>query len=1535
MLTRSQRITVFLVTFVPVMVMVVWSAFYLVGQINTAILSTSPIISQELARRFGREVRVGRSTVKPFGVLVLEDVSISEGPTFASAGPMVTAPRIEVRYDFRGILFGGRGAGAVSTVEVREPRLSLLRRKDGTFNIADLLKRRVKTAGPAFVGKVHIVGGSVVFRDMLSGMKPLATVIRLHDVNGHLDAAAAPLYVFRGSVRGQNGVLGSADAVGSYDVDTKTVRVDVVASHAGVAFLSRYIGIQRVIAIHEGTADAYVGATVRSVAKHSRLALVGYARVSGITARLPWLRSPVTRGAGRIMFTNDRVVMDINATAANSPLHVTGAVTGFAHPRLGLSISSPSADYAALVRSVTFLSPLKQLHPSGRGRVDARVFGAAANPAVSANVNVPRASLQGYAARDAVVSLTYAQGLVDIQSAVFSAFGARVQATGTVSTGGALVVAIKGQARRIDLSRAPLPPDARMNGIVDADFVITGPISKPDVRADARISGGVFRGIPFSANSARVSYSRGRLAFDGTMAFNVASGVVRVSGGGTPSKLDLRYSAEGVDLSKIGGKLKQEGLEGFAYATGKVTGKIDDPHVTGSVEVFKARYEQYETDYLRVALEGNKRSVSFSNGIIRRFPADIRFSGQVAGLDTDRFSYSGEAHARRLQVEGLLAMVGRKMDVTGSIDGDLTFSGAYLPRLAVKPGTLRFVETAASGDIRLQDGTAYGYLISSLVSRISYSGNQVTITDTTIKSNAAEATIGGSVTLDDHNVDLSFRLAGFDLARVQGRLGPYVVASGIAGASGTISGLWEDVSASVNVDVDRLIFDGMRFGQAGFDATYTANALPTFHAKLVRDDQILELTGKDYDLETNNIASAKGTLTNLSVSDVWNGLLSSPLATAEEAGNLRGRLASVPRITGGVLNGTFEISGDLKKPNASARLVATNVGVDISKVESVVIDASCTNGAVTLKEFRALSEDTVVEVTPITPGAPVFENGNVHLAVTANNLDLVRLSPWLGGYAPNGTATVDFVVDGKASRPGIRGSVEVANPGFGAVTFDRLRISRIEFLEDVIRFSGIILATGGHQVSAEGYLPWDWSEYTVPRDKPLQFSARSNHDDLSLLGTFASRIDPKRTSGPLSASFDAGGTLADIRLDGSLSVVNGTLAIKGFTNLFTDINVNLVFDGKQVMIKQFSARSDKGGAVEIKPDGYVTIAGENAGVNLRIVADALALGEKNVLGYQEDISLKLNAGLSVTGPLAAPVVSDARVGESPGGITMFDAAMTFVAPPPGEKPAALVLPVDPDFRNVSLAVGENVWIRPPQMTLLVGGGGSLNGKLTAAQLAMSLRVREGALRLATTRLTVSKDALLEISLAPPEPASVTLRNFQATAMVSATDQLGKRNRYLITITVSGPLANMQIGLNSSPAGLTRTQMLAALGHVEGLFASGDSRLQTELTNVLTAVGSSALFMPVERLFVEKLGFEQFTLEYSAATPLSLYVSRRLFSSFYVSFYRRLSESTVGQFGQSAYQSQLSYRFGRGYEVGVGVDDQQTATFQVGVTRAFW
>ncbi|MCX8052992.1 MAG: translocation/assembly module TamB, partial [Armatimonadetes bacterium] len=767
-----------------------------------------------------------------------------------------------------------------------------------------------------------------------------------------------------------------------------------------------------------------------------------------------------------------------------------------------------------------------------------------------------------------------------------------------------------------------------------------------------------------------------------------------------------------------------------------------------------------------------------------------------------------------------------------------------------------------------------------------------------------------------------------------------------------VTGPFDGLAVSASAHVTNFTINEVRFDQALLEASLSKDVVSSYRLKLTREDQTFELKGTDFDIVTKHAASVSGELLNASVVDLWTMVVTSPYMASENAKPIRDAVQRFPRLNGGEIDGSFSISGYFAVPGGapeksaiidnlmgSVKLVTSDVEFDSRRIESMSFDAALANGAVMLNEARVVAGDTFAALMPLTPGEPVYEKGNLALELVTANLDLARLQPWLGENTPIGNATANFTVRGDPMRPEVRGSIEVVNPGLHGARFDNLRISQIVVGADRVDISDVILSTGGHQAVAQGYLPWDWSTLNVPRNKPFEFTAGLLNEDLALLNAFSPIVQPAPlTSGALVAEVKVSGTVADPTLTGAIKVENGTLALRGFLCSFTDVDVDISFDHKNVLFNRFSAQSTAGGTVFIESGGKITLAGKNDGygaIDLVLRTGGLVIQQEDVFGLQEKLRAQIDAGIAVGGTVLAPLIADAPVPGYEPGVTISNADLEFAIPEKKAPSPPLRLPVNPKFLDLGLTIGSNVHVRPPQMDLLVEGGGNISRELGKdLYVSLGVTVKEGSINLFASRLRIEPGAEMVLRYQEPNLPEFMLTDFKAITSVTTAGPLGKRERYKVTIAASGNVMNLSeknFTFTSEPEGLTKEQILAALGHVQGLLNTAQGDFQREFANALKGVATSALLMPVERLFTERLGFEEFAIESGQFAPLSLYLSRKLFGDFYLSFYQRLQATASVQ--DTSWQFSFGYRFKRFYLISVGIDDQQTTSGEISFTKA--
>lgn len=1523
-MTRRQRLIIAFITYIPVLILIVTDIIYVKTQVNRVIQHMNIITANELERRLNRKVSIGRMRIATPGVVVFEDVKIANGAAFET-GVLAVARQIVVRYDLRALL-NGKGASSVSRITISGVKGLLIRRRNGSFNISDLFVTPPGPRRPPFKGLILISNADITFKDYSTGKTGIPTVIKLHDLSAAVDAAKYPVYSFNGYTHGTAGQFRTAGFTGRYFTRTKEIKLDLNTRGVSAAYLSRYASLGNNAQVLSGNLDMILGIDARHVGKHYSMNILGTAQVSNAVVRLSIFRSPVTGINGRVVFTGKRAAANLNAALRGSIIHITGLINDFKSPQFNFIVSSRNIDFSDLVGTAPFLRSIIQFHPTGRGSITAKVTGIVSNPVVEVVAGIPQVVIRGVQARNVQVSVEYRKGFVTLRSLQFVAKGTIIRSSGTVAISAVTKIALRGSFRNMNLAmvlpKTPFP----ITGTASGTVTITGPTANPRIIANAIVMHGSINGFTFNSAVGKFEITGQKVNIENLVVSGAAGGVVRLSGTATQSALNLNVIADGINLARVGSVLNKSGYEGMVYFKGHVTGSVSNPNITGSMEAFNIKSNEYTADYALIDFTANKSAIHIPNAIIRLFPAEIRIAADITGINTNKAVFSGNASVQRLSVQKLLGAMDRKLEITGTIVGDVAFSGAYIVR--VQPEQSHFRDITASGNIGLEDATAFGYPVNTASAKLNYANDVLTVNESSITSESAQLTLNGSLDTAARQIYVDFNMNGFDLARIRNLVDEYIIVGGTLSANGSIKGSLDNPTASVSASVTGLMVNYERFDQASVKFDYADDKLTSYSALLTRGDQSFNLQGTDYDFNTNCLASVSGNLKNLSVPDLWDIFRGSPYISKAEKESAQNTIEKIPKLTSGVLNGSFTLTGCISSLNGAVKLNATDVGIDVQQIQSITLDASVMNGTVTLNEFRASSGEMSVSAI----GKPFYENGVIKADLTAQNLDLSRLRPWLGENAPGGILSAYFEVRGSIEAPDIMGSIEVVKPSLRNVVLDRFRASTIQITPNRIELPEIILSSGDHQAVAQGYLPWDWSTLSIPSNEPLEVTARMNRQNLNILSVFVPLVDATKTTGTVEAQMSVSGTILDLQLGGSMTVANGIIALTNFTNTFNNVTADMAFNGDRLVINQLSADSSDGGTIYAAPGGYVALGIAGAGeANVQLVSNGLVIGENNLLGYQENVNTQVDAGLLISGNVLHPIISDSTAGGKTPGVTLSHTKLSFAIPQAPPARTVLALPINPSF-NISIRLGQDVVVSPPNMTLVTTGNGTLTGSIANPKLLLNLIVDSGTISLATVRLRLVSGGTISVTYAPPAQPDATV-DLQASTSVVAVNSFNQRERYQITMNITGSAVNPQINLSSSPPGLTREQMLAALGHLPGIFTSAEAGLQQELTTVLSAVGTSAVFAPIENLFVQRFGFEQFSLEYAPTYPLAIYISRKLFGNYYIAFSRLLMGGLASS-DESTYQVVLSYRLSNIYQFSAGVDNEQTTTFQVNYSRLF-
>ncbi len=1528
---KRQRQLILLLTVVPALVCVVTAVVYIVGEVKRVTRHLDVVIVDELRRQTRRDVRIGGYGVSRLGKAVLKDIEISNGPTFRS-GTLLRADELIVDYKFWDLVHRKvTPIQSIQSLRLVRPVIRLDRYRNGKLNINDFFIKRPGPKRPPFAGTIYFENGDFTYSDWQAktpGPKP--AVIRVKDFDGIFDASGTPFYVYNVTGRGPKG--GNFDRLalsGSIDNRNGVVAIDVRAKGADAAFWLAYFANPGAVHVLGGRADVNMSVARKTANGKSRWSYTGTADIRDGRALITGFSKPADKLSGRIKIGDQRLDMRLKGSMLGSPFSIAGSIVNFARPGINLHIASRSVDFAPVLGSMQLSDSLKQVKVDGRGPLDLHIIGRSDGLAYIVRTSVPSVQALGYRARNVDVRATYSGDLLQIESARADALDGRI------SLGGTIVIekdttrlALSGTTSGVKLGMVPEVAKAGISGTANGKFELSGTASNPRLAADVKLKHGYFNNIAFNSAATQVIVTAKSVEVSALTA-KAAGGDVQLSGRVIGPKMDFRAVAVGVDLARALAPFGMKGVSGVGNFDGTISGEAANPTVTGRVELSDGRVQDFSFDYARGNIVANKKTVEFKDTVVRIIPAEVTLAGRITGLDTKTPNFDLDVSVVDAPVGRLLREMKVTADVTGIVSGKLAVRGAGK-------------KLQASGSISLSDGSIAGYPVSSAETSISYSGGALELSDFTAKS--GETTFAASGTLDKRgSVDLTFAAKGVSLSEISEKTQPYVTLSGTADVSGKVSGPRANLSIAATVAADHPIINTVPFDEFRAEVAYGEQGMSVSGIVLAGPQGKIAIDRAEYDAKTEKLKISDGNLDSFSYPALYTLLSESPYARTPEAEGLRGILTRLRRPDDGSISGAFGAEGPVDDLQANVKLSAKKL--DIAELKNLDIDlsASTSGGGVKIESLEARADSLYVR-----GDGTIDPKGSLNVNLDAYNVDLGALTSAIGPSYVTGTATVTASITGPVSTPRVTFSVNMVDPVIYGVKFDSLSTGLITVDGDTIDLSRVVVtkedpkSKESHSGVIFGKVPWSWSKFTVPADRPIDLHASLEEQSLKILAILVDKLDSTRTSGTFSANVDIVGTLGSPNLAGSITVNKGTVGVVGMDNDFTNIAADVRFEGSTIRVAQLSGQSSGGGSFDVVPGGIISLANvispvpgqSRSTTNLTVRAKSLYFAETNMLEYRERISGQIStgeAGVVVTGPVTHPKIS--------GLIELAKADVLLGPVPEGASPKPITGEFNPAF-DLTLSVGNDVWFNNrSSINALMLGQGRLTGTLRKPVLSANVKIARGWLRFPTQRMRITNGAVTVAwnpysNSSQAEPPRVTV-NLEAETSLSTTSPLGGRRRYNITMSVQGSLLSLEpedIVFKSDPAGLSRTQILAALGHFEDIFGSGEVALNQQLRNVFTLAVSPYVLEPLESGFIEALGLEDFTIEYGFEQPLAVSASRELMDNVYVSYWSILN-GTSSNTG-SSYSLKLSYRLKDWLEIGYITDSRRIQSLEIAVSRRF-
>ncbi|MBV8499714.1 MAG: translocation/assembly module TamB domain-containing protein [Candidatus Eremiobacteraeota bacterium] len=1362
------------------------------------------------------------------GRAVFDDVRV----TSKRNEPIAVIPRFTVTYNL-GDWVAGRRLFGLRTIEADSPHVTIVRRRDGTYNVpvVQLQANRPSAARPLVVA-ARIRNGALDAVDL----RPAEDDVRrlyVRDLELDADISSAARSRYTASLNYGERVDRLFPVAGRGDIDPPdgyvnqrwTARtlpiaaaVNLVAGSPSLRFLRGTL---------RGVDARYFGLADGTGALHCHLA--ASATLFGARIAVAGLSKPVDDVRGPVDVYDDGLLTQrLDGSLAATPVTVSGGIYGIRSPRLRMAVRG-SAD-AAVLRSA--FTQAARLPIRGALRYALLVEGTTARPVTwialaSPQLSYSTTSLDGVdgliafdgregdvlgvsadyrglavSARGSV-AFERRPGAVDVLLGVRSgpsgmpyigSFlpGMSLQAAALATGGDPKAIALQGalwgssSSERLD---ALFNVDQRGAGTV-GPLYLTGRSGSLYARIALDRSHRSSLGI---AQAHGLALPPARATFDGTI-FGGQNGAE--IGVGLAGRLSAAWGAANArgDLAYSNGALRgalfgDVGSEASFGAT--LAGAPQSPRVAGTVVVAGGRYRDF-------TVNGNA-GLAYADGTLRVHDAALAVgplfagvAGTITGISPQgasgaRYDIAAQLHSSDVAtlVTNLAPRV--PLPVQGSVDANLRVRGSG-------------AAPSFSGTIAAPEGSVNGLAFRDLHGGVSGSGRALSLTAGHVVVGSTGLALRGDTTLGATDVGIDARRTNladfndfFDTGDTFGGTGSLTLVASLAGTRvvassgdvrlsdarfrrldlGTVAARWQTNRGTIE--------SALRFGGPTGEVNLTGSVSPATMAVNMR------ATAQAVDLST------------------WLPMLgySAPIT---------GRLDAQTALSG-------------RYPDIALNLHAAVFGGTVGRlpVSLFEVTASASHGLGTVQSARV----DLPSLSTRASGTFGLRSGD-RLALAAHST-----SPDFGAFvfAATGkkapiTGAFDSVlrIEGTLASPRISDTIAMQSLRYRNLTIPRIT-AEIDADRHTLALRNAEVDLTRGRVLASATVP---IRAATPRPSvgsgPITGSLRA--DDVELSNFLALLPKGTNASGRIDGEVLARGTLGAPQLNGTLSLRDAAFSGPMERTPITGIVGDLSFAGNRA---ELSSHASAGGGT-LSAQGAAALASLRRASNSLVDARLTAANARlDMPGYFQG-TLDANVSVASTTPTDPSVTGDVTISNAR---IPLDAFLKQRAAGPSPNLSDITL------RNVRIAAGPNVRLQSKNVDIGATGEVALAGTLSTPTLAGSFRSTGGS-------LNFYRNFDLERGTVQFDPSSGVIPDVDAVATTFVSDP-----PTAVRLHVTGPATNMNLALASEPS-YSREQILGLLvgaqtfGAVRGVRSTGGQGFSAG------AAASNVAFGQLNTLFTRNL-----------------------------------------------------------------------------------
>ncbi|MCS7309188.1 MAG: translocation/assembly module TamB domain-containing protein [Armatimonadetes bacterium] len=1393
-------------------------------------------------------------------------------------------------------------------IEVTRPSIQLVRLADGSWNFSPLLPKRPPPPAERF------------------------WTVRLTDATLHLeDYKVRP--TLQTTLRGIRGLVRSAAGVTTFGLEAPhtyrtqvhgwlhdgSLRLRVDATEVPVKLLLRYLPASSV-----DPGDARASGTIWVFnTPQKRWHYYGKVQVHATEARWRLHRSTIllnnVKGSGEIETGWAR--WQVKANVGTGRVQASGSVQW--QPRLNLQVSAqlrqipPATLRPWQRRYISWLTP--------RAPVDATLLllGTPQQPYLRGEVRTAQASVQKMDVQDFTSKIILNSRQIFLPAVAFRTAGGNVRAQGIWwRENKRWQFVMQCNADRVDLSRLRPYAPSQMRGVLRARALAFGSPQHPQVVANVwgeRMAGERWR---CDRALARVRWTPSSLTIDGAM-LEDWTGVAYVSGkiDLTQQRLALRVRADEIALAPWVERLlpqrqrESEVPTAWVYARGEIEGTLRQPLFRGVVEAVDIRWRRWTLDYLVARVEASTRGVRALGGIARRPPMEITWQGELTHpLDTEEAHLSAHGAANHLDVQELLAALQEPSEQEGASPVEAVGRAFFHIEGHLRSPRFQLSLSAPTAQIR-------DWNLTDLRGTVEYHDGSLKVSDLSARLGEGAVQVQGE---RDQQGRLLLRIEGerLPLAQIQPLL-PKELPREIRGevsASGFLSGTQQEPELHAQLQLREVHWDTLQFSEGSAQLEWRNGRWSAQDVRLTHEDSEVHLRTIRFSPQPQNI-EAEGVM-SLSALERWVQRLMDSVWLEEKVPRLGRVLREVGRITGSATV-PFRLQGEGGHWAMQATVQLSNLELDGNALGMLQAQIRRdTQGTWQIPEMVLQNGEH-----RLTASGMYQRDGVMRLSVEAYNFDLSWLQRWL----PSTTelrgkleaATLD--AEGSVDSPTVTLTLALRQPQWGALRVERMITSKVRLSNGEVQLGEVILAQPGGQLRIWGTLPFRWESLSIPEEVPLDVHFEAAPQPLRALLAYLPAAEVTEVGGQWTLRASLSGTRRAPQLAGELRIEADRLRAAALATGLRDVRAVVQLAHDTVRLAEFSAVGDTPRGGRLVGSGTLQFGGgqpERLDATLRL--ERFWLAEQNLSGqYGEEVRAFLNAALKITGSVENPQVA--------GTITATGGAFVLPSSFPEQRAAPRRLAVNPQFQQVVLRIGENMWLNSPRLSAQAVGDIVLSGTLQEPVIHGQLGLERGYVYFPTARFRLQPGGF--IALDYPVPGDTPFRvsvNVQASTNLSLLSPVGGVRRYEVTVLANGTITSpegLRTEFRSNPPDLSAQQIARALGigTIEELLTGRNVEqvLQREVINLFTSAYVPQLFSPLERGLEEALQLREFRLEYGRYDPLAVTLVKRLGSGFSLSYWRTVSAAPRDRYILKVlYELPEWARLARRLQISLSIDEQE-------------